>query len=164
MAAAASPYIRHLICADACQVELEMPEAIRVLFPDRMRRARRSMERAAACHGGEGLHTAGGVLRVVLPLAGEEGCPPGEALVNRLVRQCHAPVLPHVAARRLKIGAETLKALGARGLAPSLQVPAFRHGRRYTLRAFSLSDMEALARHLANDSATGGVRPGDSKE
>lgn len=164
MATAASPFIRHLICADACQVELEMPEAIRVLFPDRMRRARRSMERVAASNGGKGLQTAGGVLRVVLPLSGEEGCPPGEALVNRLVRQCHAPVLLHVAARRLKIGVETLKALGPRGFAPSLLVPAFRHGRRYTLRAFSLSDMEALAHHLANDGVTGRVSSGNSKE
>lgn len=149
MAPTASPYVRYHAGPEACRVDSVLPRTLRVLFPDRLSRARRSMGRAAALHEGGEFHEEEGVLHVILPLKGEESVPAGEALVNRLVRQCHAPVPLRAAARRLRVGTKALKALEGCGLAPSLQVPGFQHGRRYMLRAFSLSDMEALARHLA---------------
>lgn len=109
------------------------------------------MERAAARHCRAEFHHKGEALCLLLPLTGEETRAAAEALVNRLVRQCHAPILPELAARRLRIAPQRLKALESCGLGPSLDVPTARHGKRYTLRAFSLSDMEKLALHLAGE-------------
>lgn len=130
-----------------------MPPALRHLFPDRVKRARRMMERAAASHEGGVFHETRDGFFITLPAEGPGRCSAREALANRLIKQCHAPVLPHVAAKRLGIVPEELKALESCGLRPSLQVPTSRHGKHYTLRAFSLSDMEALALHLAGGRA-----------
>lgn len=147
----ASPYMGLEVCAGTCKVSLDLPPALRDLFPDRLKRARRSMERVAACHQGGQFHEEGGAFQVVLPLMEERICPATEALFNRLARQCHAPVLPATAAKRLRIGPQALKVLESRGLKPSLEIPAARHGRRYTLHAFSLGDMDMLAQHLARE-------------